>query len=297
MKIGVAGMGRMGATMAQRLVKLGHDVSVWNRDARKTVPVAAAGARVAASARALAEGCDVILTCVADAAAIDAVYNGPEGLLSGNVGGKLFVEMSTVRPGNQRDLEIRVKAKGASLVDCPVGGSTGPARDGKLIGFLGGSDADAARAMPVLKELCRRVEHMGPVGAGTSMKLTINLPLMVYWQVLGEALSICKPLGVDPARLIDIIADTSAGPNVLKSRGPLVAAALGGKLPADVTFNIDLSRKDLRNMIDEARSLGADAPVTELALRCYDEASRAGFGEADVSAVPMRWVGQPKLAG
>lgn len=290
MKIGFAGMGRMGAAMSERLVRLGEDVTVWNRDPAKTKPVAAAGAKVAATPRELAEGCDLLITCVADAGAIDAVYHGKDGLLSGNVAGKLFMEMSTVRPGTQRELAEKVRAKGASMVDCPVGGSTGPARDGKLIGFLGGSDADVARVMPVLKKLCRRVEHMGPVGAGTSMKLTINLPLMVYWQVLGEALSLSQHLGVDPARLIDIISDTSAGPNVLKSRGPLVAAALGGKLPSDVTFNIDLSRKDIRNMIDEAQSLGASAPVTSKALECYDEVSRAGYGDADVSAVPMSWL-------
>ncbi len=88
------------------------------------------------------------------------------------------------------------------MIDCPVGGSVGPASDGKLFGFVGGADADVARRRPVLDQMCRRVEHVGPVGAGASMKLAINLPLMVYWQAFGEALSLVAPLKLDPDRLV-----------------------------------------------------------------------------------------------
>src|SRR6185436_5190640 len=115
--------------------------------------------------------CDAVLTILTDAAAIDAVYNGRDGLLSGAASGKLFIEMSTVSSATERALAPAVAAKGAALVECPVGGSTAPARDGKLFGFLGGSDADAARARPILEQLCRRVEHVGGIGAGAAMKL------------------------------------------------------------------------------------------------------------------------------
>src|SRR5438034_622573 len=104
--------------------------------------------------------------------------------------------------------------------------TVGPAREGKLFGFVGGDEGDVARAKPLLDQLCRRVEHVGPIGAGASMKLAINLPLLVYYQALGEALSLCRPLGLDPARLMDIFADPSGGPNKLKLRWPLTAAAL-----------------------------------------------------------------------
>src|SRR5688572_21933769 len=225
LKIGVAGTGRMGAAMAQRLLSVGHDVSVWNRTPEKTQPLAQAGAKVAGSARELAAACEIVISMVTDAAAIEATYGGDRGLLAAEVHGKLFIDMSTVRPEVEERLAQKVTAKGAVLVDCPVGGSTTPARDGKLIGFVGGDAADVARAKPVLDQLCRRVEHVGPVGAGARMKLAINLPLLVYWQAVGEALLLSRSLGLDPARVVDILADTSGGPNVLKSRGAYLAAA------------------------------------------------------------------------
>ncbi len=292
MKIGIAGTGRMGAAMAVRLVGVGHDVMVWNRSPEKTKPLAEAGAKVAASPRELAAGSELIISIVTDADAIEATYNGANGLLSADVKGKLFVEMSTVRPEAEEKLAAGVRAKGAALIDSPVGGSTEPAREGKLFGFVGGEASDVARARPVLEQLCRRVEHVGPVGAGARMKLAINLPLMVYWQALGEALVLCKSLGLDSARVIDILSETSGGPNVLKSRGPAIAAALSGKEMSPITFDVDSMRKDLRSMIDEGRALGAQMPVTECTLACFDEASGDGLGAKDASAIPARFIGR-----
>ena len=134
--------------------------------------------------------------------------------------------------------------------------------------------------------MCRRVEHVGAVGAGASMKLAINLPLLVYWQALGEALLLCKPLGLDPARLMDIFADTSGAPNVLKVRGPAIAAALAGKDTGAITFDIDSIRKDLQTMIEEAQALGGTLPVTARALECFDAgvARRIGQGRRHAAA-------------
>ena len=170
-----------------------------------------------------------------------------------------------------------------------IGGTVGPARDGKLFGFVGGNDADVARVKTVLDQMCRRVEHVGPVGAGARMKLAINLPLMVYWQAFGEALALCAPLNLDPDRLISIFSETSGGPNVLKARGPAVAAALRGRDTGPVTFDVDLIRKDLRVMIAEAKTLGADLPVSRCALECFDEAAEEGLGAADGAVLPARW--------
>ena len=289
MKIGVAGTGRMGAAIAQRLMSVGHELTVWNRSTEKTKPLAEAGAKVAATPRELASACELVITILTDGAAIAATYEGASGLLAGDVKGTLFVEMSTVRPEVLEALAPKVGAKGAVLVDCPVGGSTAPARDGKLIGFVGGAPADVARGKPVLDQLCRRVEHVGPVGSGARMKLAINLPLLVYWQSLGEALRLIEPLGLEPERVMDILADTSGGPNVLKVRGPALAAALRGKEITPVTFDVDSIRKDLRTMIEEGRALGASLPVTERALQCFDEASKDGLGPKDGSTLPARF--------
>lgn len=290
MKIGIAGIGRMGAAIAERLLKNGHPVTVWNRSPAKAQALTALGATVAATPAQLAASADIILSIITDARAIAATYDGPQGLLSGNVAGKLFVEMSTVRPDDQRALAVRVRAKGAAMIDCPVSGTTGPARDGKLLGFVGGDAADLARARPILEQLCRRIEHVGPVGAGVSLKLAINLPLMVYWQACAEALALCQPLDLDPARVIDIFADTSGGPNVLKTRGPVLAAALGGKPPTNVTFDIDSIRKDLMTMIEEGRSLGYELPVTARTLECFDTVSQAGLGKGDAVMLPVNWL-------
>ena len=289
MKLGVVGIGRMGAAIAGRLLGLGHEVAVWNRTADKALALAAAGASVAAAPADLAARSEIVISILSNAEAIGRAYEGADGLLSGEASGKLFIEMSTVRPETERSLAGKVKAKGGALIDCPVGGTVGPARDGKLFGFVGGAAPDVARARPVLEQMCRRIEHVGPVGAGASMKLAINLPLLVFWQSFGEALSLCAPLGIDPARLLDIFADTSGGPNMLKGRGPAIAAALSGKDIGAPTFDVDSIRKDLRTMIEEAASLGANLPVASRALECFDEAAREGLGARDGIALPVRW--------
>ena len=287
MKIGVVGIGKMGAAIATRLLGLGHEVVVWNRSAEKAKAVS--GAKVAATPRELAGDVETIISILTNAAAIDAAYEGADGLLKGDIQGKLFIEMSTVRPQTEKQLAAKARALGAAFIDCPVGGTVGPAREGKLLGFVGGDADDVARARPLLEQMCRRVEHVGPVGSGASMKLAINLPLLVYWQALGEALLLCKPLGLDPARLMNIFADTSGGPNVLKVRGPSIAAALNGGDSGPVTFDVDSIRKDLQTMIEEAQGLGGTLPVTARALECFDQASRDGLGKSDAAVLPVRW--------
>jgi len=290
LKIAIAGTGRMGTAMAERLLARAHQLTVWNRTPQKTKALAAAGAKVAASPREAASTAEFIVTMLTDAPAIDATYRGPDGLLAGDVRGKLFIDMSTVRPEVEKALAASVKAKGAALIECPVGGTVGPAKDGKLFGFVGGEATDVERARPVLDDLCRRVEHVGPIGAGASMKLAINLPLLVYYQALGEALSLCRRVNVDPARLIDIFSDTSGGPNMLKVRGPAIAATLQGKETTPVTFDVNLIRKDLRTMLEEASALGVSLPLTEQALERYDDAARDGIGGSDATMLPAYWL-------
>jgi 3-hydroxyisobutyrate dehydrogenase len=294
MKVGIAGTGRMGTAIAQRLMGLGHALTVWNRTAEKTRELATAGAAVAPTPAALAGEVEVVLTILTDDKAIEAMYYGPHGLLAGNVAGKLFIEMSTVRPEVEMALAKRAAEKGAALVECPVGGTTGPAREGKLFGFAGGEDAAVARARPLLEQLCRRVEHVGPAGAGARMKLAVNLPLYVYWQALGEALLLCQSLKLDPERLIGIFSDTSGAANAIKTRGASVAAHLAGANAGPPTMNVDMVCKDLRTMIEEARALGGRLPAAEAALGCFEAAARAGLQDADQSVLPARWARQAK---
>jgi 3-hydroxyisobutyrate dehydrogenase len=295
MRVGVAGLGKMGAAIAARLMECGHDVIVWNRSADKAKPLADAGAKVAASPADLAAQADAVVTILTDAAAIDAVYHGPSGLLSGDVKGKLFIDMSTVRPETEIALAEKIRAKAAAFVECPVGGTTGPARQGKLFGFAGGTEADVVRAKPLLDQMCRRVEHVGEVGAGAGMELAINLPLMIYWQALGEALAISRHLNLDPARMMDIIADTSGASTAVKNRGPNIAAWLAGGDFGAVTFNLDDARKDIRTMIAQGKAVGVDLPLIETTLACFDEASAAGYGQGDGSGQAVFWSRRGKV--
>jgi 3-hydroxyisobutyrate dehydrogenase len=289
MNVGVAGLGLMGAAIAQRLIEVGHQVTVWNRSAAKAKPLAEAGAAVAATPVELAKASDVVITILTDAAAIDSVYGGPAGLLTADIRGKLFIEMSTVRPATQIALAEKVRGAGAAFVECPVGGSTAPARQGQLLGLLGAELADAARARTLLDQLCRRVEHCGPVGAGATMKLAINLPLLISWQAFGEAFALCRDLGIDAQRLLSVFTDISATTNALKARAPMVAAMMAGDDPGATTFTLDSACKDLRTMVAEGENRGIDLPLTARAMTSFEEASRSGFGPRDASALAVYW--------
>jgi 3-hydroxyisobutyrate dehydrogenase len=289
MHIGVAGLGRMGAAMAHRLIEVGHTLTVWNRTGAKAKPLVDAGAKVVQTPADLAGSVEAVITILTDAAAVEAVYHGPSGLLSAAVKGKLFIEMSTVRPETEIALAGQVRAKGAAFAECPVGGTTGPARQGKLIGLMGAELEDAGRAKLILDQLCRRLEHCGPVGAGAVMKLAINLPLMVYWQALGEALALCRPLRLDPDRMMDLFADTSGGANVLKVRGGALAAMLKGDDPGPVTFSVDNGLKDLRTMLSEGKAHGVELPLVEKTLACFEEASRHGLGASEGAGLSVYW--------
>lgn len=281
MNIGFCGLGRMGAAMVARLLDQGQKPVIWNRSAEKAKPLVERGAIWAASPAEVAAKSDIILSILIDDNAVRAVYDGTGGLFSGEIKGKLFVEMSTVSPTLPQALAKTAKAKEAALLECPVGGTVGPAREGKLLGMAGGDKEDFARAKPVLDLVCRRVEHMGPNGAGAAMKLAINLPLSVYWEALGEAISLTRGFAIAPAKMMEVFGESSGGINGLKGRGPAVVTALEtGKLPPQ-GFTIDGVRKDIAIMLGWAETEGVRLPVLERALECYDQAARDGWGQGD----------------
>src|SRR5215210_4406458 len=289
MHIGIPGTGRMGTAIGQRLIETGHQLTIWNRSPEKTKPLADAGAKLVDTPAAVADGSETVITILTDASAIDRIYEGSQGLLAGNLQGKLVIDMSTVQPQTQIDLAAKVHAKQAGFVECPVGGTTGPAKQGKLLGFVGAEPDDFARAKPILEQLCRRVEYCGPVGSGALMKFAVNLPLMVYWQALGEALAMAQPLNIDPGRLIDLFGDSSGGANALKVRGAAIAAMLKGGDYPPATFNIDGGIKDMQAMLEQGRARGIEFPLVERALACYEEARQSRGGGDEISAVSVYW--------
>ncbi len=294
MQVGVAGLGAMGGNMAARLIEVGHQVTVWNRTPEKAKPLATAGAKVASSPAELAAASEAVITMLTDGAAIGAVYNGPNGLLSGDVKGKLFIEMSTVAPKVAIDLAPKVRAKGAALVECPVGGSTVPARKGQLLGLMGAEKADADRARPLLEQLCRKVEHCGPIGTGAAMKLAINLPLMVAWQAYGEAFSIARSVGWEPKRLLDLFVESNGANNALRMRADMIVSLFEHKDGGPTTFSIANGVKDLRTMVATGEALGAEMPATKAALAGFEEATKKGFGGGDGAQMAVYWAERKK---
>ena len=292
MEIGFCGTGRMGSAMVLRLLEQGHRLTVWNRTEAKAKPLLEHGARWAARPADVAERHEFTLSILTDARAAEAVYGGADGLLARGAPGKIFIEMSTLTPEATRRLAAAVAAKGAALLECPVGGTVGPAREGKLLGLAAGDATAFERAKPLLEQLCRRVDYLGASGCGAAMKLAINLPLAVYWEALREAMSLIAGTGIDPTQALAIMQESSGGTNALKSRAAKIVTALGGGAP-DVGFDIDGVRKDLRLMTEVAAEHGGALPVAAQTLAAYDAAARDGWGGRDGSSLVAWRPGAP----
>ena len=290
MKIGIAGTGKMGTAIAARLKSVGHDLLVWNRTEAKAQAAIALGATWCPTARDLIQQSDIVICLLTNEQALDDVYFSANGLLSAPAPGKLIIEMSTVSPDKQAVMAEKASKVGVKYLECPVGGSIGPAKEGKLIGFVGGSAEDLEIARPLLEQMCKRVEHVGNHGAGSMMKLAINLPLLVYWHTFAEALSLIQPLGLDPKRVVDIFSETSGGPNLLKNRGAIIAQSLidGKSDTVNVTLNTVI--KDLNAMRTHAQTLDRKLPLTELAMANFEASAKSGLGDADAAEHLVRWL-------
>ncbi len=287
---GIIGTGRMGTAIAKRLLDCGHEVHVWNRSPERMAEAVAAGAVQVADLQDLVRRCDVLLSSLTDHAALDGIY-ATDGALR-QATGKTFVEMSTILPREQQALAAKAAAAGASYLECPVGGTVGPALKGQLLGFAGGDESTWEIARPILGHLCKRVEHLGPVGAGSRMKLAVNLPLALYWATLGEAVALLDVPSLGGERIVSLLADSSAGPNALRARGPVVAAALDGHDQVG-TFDLDGLRKDLVLALRLAQEEGRSLPISEAALGCYEAVLAKGMGDMDGASLARSIAGIP----
>lgn len=285
MTTAVIGLGNMGRAIAERLADEGETLAVWNRTPGKAAGIA--GATEMATPLAAAQAATVTISVLANDAAIEAAYFGPGGICTGDLSGRTIVELCTTSPETAERLEREVAAKGGQFLECPVGGTIGPARDGALLGLAGGSDAAFAAARPILQKLTRRLEHLGPAGCGAAMKLAINLPLMVYWSALGEAVGLTLAKGIPPALAMDILSDSSGAIGAAKKRVPPLRAMLEEGDPGEVSFSLTNAIKDMKLMEALAESSGHPAPVIAT-VRAKAEAARdGGWGDYDNSLVGM----------
>ncbi len=277
MNVGFIGIGRMGEPMALRLLGAGFRLAVWNRTKERLAGVVAAGAIAADRVADVGAQSDVILTMVTDDRAVDDIY---ANLLSIDVRGKIFVDMSTVLPDTEKRIAAQLAARSAAFVDAPVAGTVQPARDGRLLIFAGGKQSDVQSLKPVFDVLARRVEYLGPVGSGAAMKLVHNMLLTTYWGVLAEAMAMGSRYGLDFKRMLDVIGESPAAFAALPMKLPLLLGQ-----PAEIGFNIANVRKDLRAIALFADSVGVPMHIAGAALENYEEALTSGFADEDVAAI------------
>jgi 3-hydroxyisobutyrate dehydrogenase len=227
----------------------------------------------------------VIISILANDSATQAVYFGDHGILSTALKGKLIIEMCTMAPARSIELAAAVTDKQGLFLECPVGGTIGPALEGKLLGLAGGTDEAFAQAKPVLQKLTRRLEHFGPVGSGAAMKLSINLPLMVYWCALGEALQIALSHNVDPNLALDVLSDSSGAIGAAKKRVPPIRDMVVNGEHGGANFTLQNAIKDIELMVAEVQGNGNTAKVIAGALERYKQAEQEGFSAFDCSLV------------
>jgi 3-hydroxyisobutyrate dehydrogenase-like beta-hydroxyacid dehydrogenase len=280
-KVGFAGLGRMGRPMASNLVASGFDVVVHNRTLSKAEDFAGeTGAAVAATPRELAEGCEVVITMLADGPALVAAYEGDDGMVAGMGPGSVGVDMGTSGPGDVTRVRTMVEGAGARLVDAPVSGSTPAAEAGTLLVMVGGSAEDYAIVEPILAAV-GNPEHVGPAGSAATLKLAVNSILYGVNEALAEAVILSERSGVDPEKVLDIVSRSAAG-------APMVAYRMPQYLDPDhnpITFTMDLAAKDLRLTLDHAADLGLTMPQAERTLDTVEALIDAGYGDRDLGFV------------
>jgi 3-hydroxyisobutyrate dehydrogenase-like beta-hydroxyacid dehydrogenase len=279
--VAVLGTGRMGGAMAARLAACGFDVVLYNRSADRARELAASiGARQAATPAEAVAGSAVAITMVSDDAAVRAVYAGSSGVLAGLDGRTVAVDMSTVLPATIQGLEPAVRATGAGLLDAPVSGSVGLAGSGGLTIMVGGTAADLERARLVFDALARAVIHVGPLGAGATIKLAVNAVIFGLNGAIAEALVLAEKAGVDRTVAYDVFRASAAGaPFVEYKRAAFLEPA-----STPTAFALDLAAKDLRLILALAEEVGATMPQASTNLEMIRAAS-AGDGERDFSSV------------
>ena len=276
-KLGFLGLGEMGTPMAGRLLSAGHDVTVWNRTAERTGPLARQGATVASSPAKAADGRDFVITMLATPDAVEQVLFGTAGLAPALSPGQVLIDMSTVGPDEVRSVAARLP-KGASLVDAPVRGSVPLATSGRLEIFVGATDENYERVRPILEAL-GKVRHTGGPGSGAAMKLVANLALGAAIVTLGEALSLGESLALERNILLDALADSPIGPIVAAKRANVESGQFAP------TFKLRHAAKDLRLVTEAAAARGRELKQARANRAWLDEAAEHGAADLDFSAV------------
>jgi len=277
-KLGYLGLGLMGFPMTRRLVNAGYDVTVWNRSAGKTTALVDAGAKLAGHPHDVAASASIIFMCLTDAAAVEQVVFGPDGLAEVSGQGKLVVDFSSIHPDAARIIAARLKAaNGMAWIDAPVSGGTKGAEEGTLAVMAGGEAADIERVRPYVLAMARRLTHMGPTGAGQTTKLCNQVIVGCAMAVLAEATRLAVNAGIDAKRLPEALAGGFADSIPLQLFVPRMAQGIHSPPMGHIATML----KDLDTVVDVAHNTSSPVPMAALASQLFRLAKSARGAEAD----------------
>jgi 3-hydroxyisobutyrate dehydrogenase-like beta-hydroxyacid dehydrogenase len=267
----------MGRAIVARLKENGFEVTGWDRDDVAMKAGTDKGMTAAPHPRAVADSANVVISIITEDNGVKHVFRGKDGFLSGDVRGKLFIDMSTLQPMTGRELAPAVAAAGAKLIDSPVFGTIPHVLQGKLYAMVGGDAADLERARPVLEKLAGKIAHMGPNGAGYAMKLCINLGLAAFIQATSEALALGTREGLKLEQMLDIMSEAPTANGWFAGK----KGALKGD-PADVTLDLKTMRKDIMSMVATGAVNGMPMPLSAGMLASFSAAVAQGWGDKDI---------------
>ncbi|HWQ11588.1 MAG TPA: NAD(P)-dependent oxidoreductase [Roseiflexaceae bacterium] len=272
-RIGFIGLGIMGRGMVRNLLKAGFAVRIWNRTASKMDELAAEGAGPASSPGDVAHHTDIVITCVSDTPDVEEVILGESGVIRGARPGALVIDMSTISPQATQQIAARLAEHQIHFLDAPVsGGSEGAAR-GTLSIMVGGDAAQVQRAMPVFQAMGKTITHVGPTGAGQTVKLVNQILVVGNMLAAAEALLFAQAGGVDLEKTLQAVVGGAAGSWMLANRGPQVI-----RRDWRPGFTIDLQQKDVRLVLEAADQLGVPLPGTALIRQLYRTLQARGLG-------------------
>lgn len=280
--IGIIGLGSMGAPVASRIIQAGRwSTVVYDLNPASAAKLEAAGAQVANSPRAVAEQANVVLTVLPNGPDVDAVADGPDGVLAGAPPGLLWLEMSTIDPEVTRRLATRAAKQQVRVLDAAIGGITAQAGQGKLLLMVGGDEADVEDSRPILDHIGEQVHHCGPVGAGVTMKLVNNLLAGVTFAATCEAMLVGRKGGLSVDTMRAVLAGTAADTAHLRRSIPARV------VPRDFTpgFRLDLMRKDASLALSLAHRLGVPLPLGALVQEWRTAAANRGLSSQDSTAL------------
>ncbi|MBI2348969.1 MAG: NAD(P)-dependent oxidoreductase [Deltaproteobacteria bacterium] len=278
--IGFVGLGVMGSRMVKRLLDARHKVTGYNRTKSKAQWLADAGMKWADSPRAAAETADITLSMVTNTAALEAVAQGPDGVIAGLAPGKLYIDMSTVSPAASRELAAQVAAKGAKMLDAPVSGSVSTLEEGKLSIMVGGEKEAFERARPILEAIGPKVTHVGANGLAVSMKIATNLSLAVQMLAFSEGVLLAEKSGIARTTAVEVLLNSVIASPMVKYRGPFVL-----KMPDEAWFDVNMMQKDLLLALEAGRQLDVPLPTTAVTNEMLTAARGMGLEKKDFAAL------------